>query len=67
MKLKDCLHGVLVQDLETKEIGMVVGITNCYSNLLTEEQKLPENAIPLVKWQSGREFGIHHNNIQPLK
>lgn len=66
MKLKHCTYGTLVQKNDTKEIGMVVGITNSISNVLCEEQRDPEKAIPLVQWQSGKTFGIHYSNISPL-
>ena len=67
MKLKDCKMGILVQNVETKEIGMVVGITNNISSVLTEEQRDPSRAIPLVQWQSGDTRGIHHKNLELLK
>lgn len=68
MKLSDCKYGILVQDIsEYGEIGMVVGITNCIPNVLSEDQKDPNRAIPLVQWQSGRTWGIHHNNIRVYK
>lgn len=67
MKLKDCTYGILVQNSENGMIGMVVGLTNMYSSLLIEEQGFPENAIPLVRWQTGKETGINHCNIVPLK
>lgn len=66
MKLKHCTYGSLVQDNQTKEIGMVVGITNNIVSVLSEEQKDPERAIPLIQWQSGKTSGIHHENISPL-
>lgn len=66
MKLKHCTHGILVQNNDTREIGMVVGITNNIVSVLSEEQKDPERAIPLIQWQSGKTSGIHHDNISPL-
>lgn len=67
MKLSECKFGVLVQSIDTGEIGMVKGITNNLTNLLTEEQRDPSRAIPLVEWQSGRTTGIHHGNIKLYK
>jgi len=68
MKLSECKYGILVQDLsEHGEIGMVVGITNSMLNVLSEVQRDPELAIPLIQWQSGRTCGIHHNNIRVYK
>jgi hypothetical protein len=68
MKLSDCKYGVLVQTLEQfGEIGMVVGITNNIPTVLSEEQKNPERAIPMIQWQSGRTFGINHHNIREYK
>lgn len=67
MKLSECKFGVLVQCIATGEIGMVKGITNNLSRMLTEEQREPERAIPLVEWQSGRTTGIHHGNIKLYK
>lgn len=66
MKLKHCTYGSLVQDNQTKEIGMVVGITNNIVSVLSEEQRDPERAIPLIQWQSGKTRGIHHGNISLL-
>ena len=66
MKLSECRYGILVKR-ETKEyvhshlhltvkhsvIGMVVGISqNCMGE-----------AIPLIQWQDGEEFSIHHENL----
>lgn len=68
MKLSECKYGILVQELsEHGEIGMVVGITNKISSVLSEDQKDPNQAIPLVQWQSGRTWGIHQNNIRVYK
>ena len=68
MKLSECKHGILVQELsEHGEIGMVVGITNNITSVLSEAQKDPERAIPLIQWQCGRTRGIHHNNIRVYK
>lgn len=68
MKLSECKHGILVQELyEHGEIGMVVGITNNLSSTLTSQQQEPKRAIPLIQWQSGRTYGIHHNNIRVYK
>ncbi len=66
MKLSDCKHGILVQN-SAGEIGMIVGITNNISTVLSEEQRNPERAIPLVQWQCGHTCGIHHNNISQFK
>lgn len=66
MKLKDCKMGILVQDIQSQEIGMVVGITNNISHCLTEDQRDPKRAVPLVQWQSGRTTGIHSSNIKAL-
>lgn len=70
MKLSECIHGILVQELsEHGEIGMVVGITNSLYHLLRDcpQKEFPEHAIPLVQWQSGRTYGIHHHNIRVYK
>ncbi len=67
MKLRDCTMGTLIQDMRTKEIGMVIGITNNISSVLSEEQREPSRAIPLVQWQTGRKSGIHAANIEKLK
>ena len=68
MKLKDCRMGVLVQNVGTKEVGMVVGITNNLTELkLSGEQRDPSRAIPLVQWQSGNTHGIHYKNLELLK
>lgn len=68
MKLSECKYGILVQKLsEYGEIGMVVGITNNIPHVLTEEQREPERAIPLVQWQSGSTSGIHPFNIRIYK
>jgi hypothetical protein len=67
MKLSECKHGVLVQHNGSDEIGMIAGITNNITSVLSEEQKNPDRAIPLVQWQSGRTCGIHHSNIRIYK
>ncbi|AUR92191.1 hypothetical protein NVP1170O_078 [Vibrio phage 1.170.O._10N.261.52.C3] len=55
MKLRDCVMGILVQDKETKAIGMIVGITNSLDGFLTEEQKDPSRAIQKL---SGSQVGL---------
>lgn len=68
MKLSECKYGVLVQELsEYGEIGMVVGITNNILHVLSEKQREPERAIPLVQWQSGRTCGVYPSNIRIYK
>lgn len=67
MKLKDCTFGILVQKKETGEIGMIKGITNNISNVLCDQQREPDRAIPLVEWQSGQTSGINSENIEKLK
>ena len=68
MKLSECKHGVVVQSTDgIGEIGMIVGITNNIASVLSEEQRNPERAIPLVRWQSGHTCGIHHENIKVFK
>lgn len=67
MKLKDCTFGILVQKKETGEIGMIKGITNNISNVLCDQQREPDRAIPLVEWQSGQTSGINNDNIEKLK
>jgi hypothetical protein len=68
MKLSECKHGTLVQSKDSLgEIGMIVGITNDIASVLSEEQRNPERAIPLVQWQSGHTCGIHHENIKVFK
>lgn len=67
MKLKECVHGILVQKVyDNGEIGMIVGVTNNISQTLSEEQKSPDRAIPLVQWQSGPVYGISPSNIKKL-
>lgn len=66
MKLKDCKHGILVEDNDGS-IGMIVGITNKCPHSNRYEKGLPENTIPLVQWASGATYGIHYNNIKPFK
>lgn len=68
MKLSECKYGTLVQEItEYGEIGMVVGITNNISSVLSEDQKDPSRAIPLIQWQSGRTGGRHHSKIRLYK
>lgn len=66
MKLRECKMGILVQNTGTQEIGMVVGITNNIPTVLSEEQRDPSRAIPLIQWQTGRTFGIHPENMKAL-
>lgn len=68
MKLKDCVHGVLVKTKdENYQIGMIVGIINnvTSSDLISRSNK--DNAIPLVQWQHGSTYSIHYGNIEPFK
>lgn len=67
MELKDCTFGILVKNKKTGEVGMVKGVTNSISSVLSEEQKDPSRAIPLIEWQSGQTYGINSNNIEKLK
>lgn len=71
MKLKDCKYGVLVctkdKSGDIERVGMIVGITN---NCPSDSKKVRgdvDRAIPLVKWSSGLESGIHPSNIELLK
>jgi|TARA_A100001518_G_C1227290_1_gene80748 hypothetical protein len=66
MRLRDCTYGVLVYDKDYG-LGMIVGVTNnCHFKGMEERSKV-ENTIPLVKWASGAEFGIHPSNIEIYK
>ena len=47
--------------------GMIVGITNNVNTLLNEKCAEPNRAIPMVQWQSGRHFSVHHNNLDLYK
>ena len=67
MKLSECTYGVIVQRDDTKEVGMVVGITNNISSVLREECREPDRAIPLVQWSCGITHGIHHSNLKLYK
>ena len=66
MKLKDCTFGMLVT-AEGLGIGMIVGITNRCQHADHTKRSDPDNAIPLVRWASGQEFGIDAFNIEMLK
>lgn len=59
MKLSECKHGVLVcrNYGSGSMIGMIVGI----SETKTEHGAF---AIPLVQWQNGDTYPIHHTNIK---
>lgn len=71
MKLKDCKYGVLVctkdRSGNIERVGMVVGITNNCPSASEDVRGVIERAIPLVKWSSGLESGIHAGNIELLK
>lgn len=71
MKLKDCTYGKLVvtrkDELGDCEVGIIVGITNnCPCGDINERSDI-DRAIPLVKWSSGRESGIHPAQIDIFK
>jgi len=66
MKLKDCVHGILVQD-RNGDIGMIVGITNNCETADQNTRAERERAIPLVQWSHGGTCGIHPDNIELLK
>lgn len=66
-KLSDFKFGTIVQNKESKEIGMVKGVTNSVYNYLSEEQRDPSRAILLVEWQSRRTTGIHPSHIEIYK
>lgn len=57
MKLEECKFGVIVQQINPTIIGMIVGIS---------ENSVKE-AIPLVQWQDGKQYAIHHSNIKLVK
>lgn len=67
MKLKDCVFGILVTTTDDRKVGMIKGITNNKpsGDLTLRSEK--DNAIPLVEWSCGETYGIHHENIKPLK
>ena len=67
MKLKDCTYGKLVINHDRDEVGMIVGITNNAPNCDEETRKVIDRAVPLVRWSSGRECGIHPANIEIYK
>lgn len=68
MKLSDCKYGILVQSTAThSQVGMVVGITNNVALTASSDMYDPERAIPLVQWQSGKTYGIHHSNLRAYK
>lgn len=66
MKLKDCIHGVLVKDRDGY-IGMIAGITNNCESSDRPTRSKPSSAIPLVQWSNGTTYGIHPANIELLK
>ena len=66
MKLSKCEYGKLVQDKHGK-IGMIAGITNNIPSANAADRGDPANAIPLVRWSCGAEYGIHPGNIELLK
>ncbi len=66
MKLKECIHGVLVTDKDRNRVGMIVGITNNRPNQSLENRIGVEYAIPVVQWSDGETFGIHPCNLIPL-
>lgn len=49
MKLKDCKHGIIIQDT-TGCIGMIVGISTAYELESAGVRKDPYNARPLVQF-----------------
>jgi len=68
MKLKDCIHGVLVTDKATGlRVGMIVGITNNRPSRSESEKSGIGYAIPIVRWSSGLEQGINAANIEIFK
>lgn len=66
MYLKECVHGILVENDEG-HIGMVVGITNnCPSATLKIRQE-KQRAITLVQWSYQQTpQGVHPANIKPF-
>jgi len=66
MELKDCKHGILVQDKMGTRVGMIVGVTNNTPSADLRVRERPYNAITLVQWSCGETYGIHPNNIKPL-
>ncbi len=69
MKLKDCTYGKLVitVDKYSQKVGMIIGITNNAEHGTMDQRSKISNAIPLVRWSNGREFGIHYENIELYK
>tara|TARA_R110002153_G_scaffold244399_1_gene399807 strand:- start:99 stop:296 length:198 start_codon:yes stop_codon:yes gene_type:complete len=60
MKLSECKYGVLVETVfgvvgrnSYTRVGMVVGVT----------QNSLEEAIPLIHFQNGEEYGVHPANL----
>ena len=75
MKFKDCIIGTPVRVTSTvnysfaENIGHIIGFTYCYNILIMgtlPHEKWEECIIPLIRFPSGNEIGINHNNIERL-
>jgi hypothetical protein len=67
MKLCECTYGQWIIEQGNGNIGVIVGITNYFSEQSVVEKKVIREFMVDVKWLSGATYAVRPDNIKVFK